>query len=48
VDDGADAHFDDRERRKNERGEVRYTGIWERRGANWLLVHEHLSEPMGG
>jgi len=28
--------------------EVRYTGIWERRGANWLLVHEHLSEPMGG
>jgi ketosteroid isomerase-like protein len=26
--------------------EVRYTGIWERRGANWLLVHEHLSVPM--
>ncbi len=28
--------------------EVRYTGIWEKRGANWLLVHEHLSAPMGG
>jgi ketosteroid isomerase-like protein len=27
--------------------EVRYTGIWERRGASWLLVHEHLSVPMG-
>lgn len=26
--------------------EVRYTGIWERRGANWLIVHEHLSVPM--
>jgi ketosteroid isomerase-like protein len=28
--------------------EVRYTGIWEKRGANWLLVHEHLSTPLGG
>jgi uncharacterized protein (TIGR02246 family) len=28
--------------------QVRYTGIWEKRGANWLLVHEHLSAPMGG
>jgi len=28
--------------------EVRYTGIWERRGKNWVLVHEHLSTPMGG
>lgn len=27
--------------------EVRYTGIWEKRGANWVLVHEHLSVPMG-
>jgi ketosteroid isomerase-like protein len=26
--------------------DVRYTGIWEKRGANWLLVHEHLSAPM--
>jgi ketosteroid isomerase-like protein len=28
--------------------DLRYTGIWERRGSNWLLVHEHLSVPMGG
>jgi ketosteroid isomerase-like protein len=28
--------------------EVRYTGIWEKHGANWLLVHEHLSTPLGG
>jgi ketosteroid isomerase-like protein len=26
---------------------VRYTGIWEKRGASWLLVHEHLSSPIG-
>jgi len=25
---------------------VRYTGIWEKRGAAWLLVHEHLSVPL--
>jgi uncharacterized protein (TIGR02246 family) len=28
--------------------QVRYTGIWEKRGTNWLLIHEHLSTPMGG
>ena len=33
---------------KTTEAEIRYTGIWERRGANWLLVHEHLSTPMGG
>jgi ketosteroid isomerase-like protein len=26
--------------------DVRYKGIWEKRGANWLLVHEHLSAPI--
>ena len=26
--------------------QVRYTGIWEKRGKNWLLVHEHLSVPI--
>lgn len=25
---------------------VRYTGIWEKRGTTWLLVHEHLSAPL--
>jgi ketosteroid isomerase-like protein len=33
---------------KSIESEVRYTGIWEKRGANWLLVHEHLSTPLGG
>lgn len=31
---------------KSTEAEIRYTGIWEKRGANWLLVHEHLSAPM--
>lgn len=26
--------------------DIRYTGIWEKRGAAWLLVHEHLSAPL--
>ncbi len=26
--------------------DLRYTGIWEKRGSSWLLVHEHLSVPM--
>lgn len=33
---------------KASESQVRYTGIWEKRGANWLLVHEHLSTPLGG
>jgi ketosteroid isomerase-like protein len=28
--------------------QVRYTGIWEKHGKNWVLVHEHLSMPFGG
>ena len=28
--------------------DLRYTGIWERRGSSWLLVHEHVSVPMAG
>jgi ketosteroid isomerase-like protein len=27
---------------------VRYTGIWEKRGKTWVLVHEHLSAPLAG
>jgi len=27
---------------------VRYTGIWEKRGKSWVLVHEHLSAPIAG
>ena len=33
---------------KTSESQVRYTGIWEKRGATWLLVHEHLSTPLGG
>jgi ketosteroid isomerase-like protein len=33
---------------KKTEAEIRYTGIWEKRGTSWLLVHEHLSTPMGG
>jgi ketosteroid isomerase-like protein len=25
--------------------DLRYTGIWEKRGANWVIVHDHLSAP---
>ena len=28
--------------------QLRYTGIWEKHGKTWLLVHEHLSAPLGG
>ena len=28
--------------------DVRYTGIWEKRPTGWLLVHEHISAPLGG
>ncbi|MGB6884433.1 MAG: nuclear transport factor 2 family protein [Candidatus Acidiferrum sp.] len=28
--------------------DIRYTGIWERRASGWVLVHEHLSAPLGG
>jgi ketosteroid isomerase-like protein len=27
--------------------ELRYTGIWEKRGSRWILVHEHISAPLG-
>ena len=32
---------------KSSETDIRYTGIWEKRGANWVLVHEHLSAPLG-
>jgi len=28
--------------------DLRYTGIWEKRGTSWLLVHDHLSAPAAG
>ena len=26
----------------------RHTTIWERRGGHWIIVHEHVSAPLGG
>jgi len=26
--------------------DCRHTAIWEKRGANWLIVHEHVSAPL--
>ena len=28
--------------------DLRYTGVWEKRAASWVLVHEHLSTPLAG
>jgi ketosteroid isomerase-like protein len=33
---------------KSSEMDIRYTGIWEKHGASWLLVHEHLSVPLAG
>ena len=33
---------------KNVEVDIRYTGIWEKRASGWVLVHEHLSAPLGG
>jgi ketosteroid isomerase-like protein len=39
-------HFTDKTKDgKTTETEIRYTGIWEKRGPAWLLVHEHLSAP---
>jgi ketosteroid isomerase-like protein len=28
--------------------DCRHTAIWEKRGARWLIVHEHISVPLTG
>src|SRR5262245_2288010 len=28
--------------------DCRHTAIWEKRGGNWLIVHEHVSAPLPG
>ena len=33
--------------RKSE-GDFRWTVIWETNGSEWLIVHEHVSAPLGG
>ena len=32
----------------NEHLEGRYTAVLEKRGTRWLIVHEHMSAPLGG
>jgi hypothetical protein len=40
-------HFTDKTKDgKTTETEIHYTGIWEKRGPLWLIVHEHLSAPM--
>lgn len=40
-------HFSEKTRDgKSLETDIRYTGIWEKRPAGWLLVHEHLSAPL--
>ncbi len=31
---------------KHETGAFRWTVVWEKRGGKWLIVHEHVSEPL--
>jgi ketosteroid isomerase-like protein len=28
--------------------DLRYTGIWEKRGPSWVIVHDHTSAPVAG
>jgi ketosteroid isomerase-like protein len=25
---------------------LRWTGVWEKRGGQWLMIHEHTSTPL--
>jgi len=31
---------------KHEKMDARWTSIWEKRGNNWLIVHDHFSAPL--
>lgn len=31
---------------KHEMGNFRWTVIWENQGGKWLIIHEHISEPL--
>ena len=33
---------------KKDQGDFRWTAIWEKTGKQWLIVHEHISAPLGG
>ncbi|HXY04829.1 MAG TPA: nuclear transport factor 2 family protein [Terriglobales bacterium] len=31
---------------KDDRGDMRWTVLWQKQGGKWLIVHEHVSVPM--
>ncbi|MBV8051909.1 MAG: nuclear transport factor 2 family protein [Acidobacteriaceae bacterium] len=31
---------------KDDRGDMRWTVVWQKEGGKWLIVHEHVSVPM--
>jgi ketosteroid isomerase-like protein len=31
---------------KDDRGDMRWTVVWQKQGGRWLIVHEHVSVPM--
>lgn len=41
-------HVDVMKNGKKSEGDFRWTVIWERNGPEWLIVHEHVSAPLGG
>ena len=41
-------HVDVMKNGKKGEGDFRWTVIWERHGPGWLIVHEHVSAPLGG
>lgn len=40
-------HVDVAKDGKKSEGDFRWTVIWEKTGAEWLIVHEHVSAPLG-
>ena len=41
-------HLDVAKDGKKSEGDFRWTVIWEKTGTEWLIVHEHVSAPLGG
>ena len=41
-------HIDVMKNGSKSEGEFRWTVIWEKSGPEWLIVHEHVSAPLGG
>jgi ketosteroid isomerase-like protein len=41
-------HVDVAKNGNKSEGDFRWTVIWEKSGTEWLIVHEHVSAPLGG